>query len=72
MPVYDSRATSLLEKFCSASDAEGVAIKALLAYMQGGGNDDNKLSALTERMIMAHDSAVRIYQEMQQFRLDKP
>lgn len=71
MPVYDQRAVSLMEQFGAANDAEGVAIKVLLAYMQGGGNDQQKLMELTNNMTATHDRKMQIYQEMQQFRIDK-
>ncbi len=71
MPVYDSKAIPLLEQFRAANDAEGAAIKVLLAYMQSGGNDNKKLMELTDWMTTAHDKKMQIYQDMQRFRLDK-
>lgn len=71
MPVYDQRAVPLMEQFRAANDAEGAAIRALLAYMQGGGNDNKRLMELTDGMTLAHDKKMQIYKEMQQFRIDR-
>lgn len=71
MLVYDPRVVPLMEQFRSAHDAEGIAIKALLAYMESDGNDKSRLSELTDKMTAAHDVKMRIYEQMQSFRLDK-
>jgi hypothetical protein len=52
--VFDEDATRLLKKLKAASDAEGVAVAALLAYMQGGGKDDAQLGALADQMTATH------------------
>ncbi len=71
MPIYDQRAVPLMEQFKAANDAEGVAIKNLLAYMQSGGNDNKKLMELTNSMTSAHEKKMHIYQEMQKLRIDR-
>jgi hypothetical protein len=60
-----------MEQFKAVNEAEGAAVKALLAYMQGGGSDNKKLMQLTDQMTSAHDKKMGIYQELQRFRLDK-
>lgn len=69
MPVYDQRAVSLLQELQRASEDEGVAIKALNAYLQGGGKDSSEMSRLTDLMTAAHDRVMQIYQQMQQFKI---
>jgi hypothetical protein len=71
MPVYDSKVQPLMQQFMAANEAEGVAIKALLAYMQGGGNDMAQMKRLSDSMTVAHDNKMNIYAKMQQFRLDR-
>lgn len=71
MPVYDQRAVPLMEQFKAVNEAEGVAIKNLLTYMQSGGKDNKKLMELTDAMTSAHERKMQIYQEMQKFRIDR-
>jgi hypothetical protein len=69
--MYDKSATPLIEQLRAASDAEGVAIRALLAYMKPGGNDSQKLGELTDQMTAAGAAKMRIVRELEPYRLDK-
>jgi hypothetical protein len=69
--IIGTSARPLLEQFQAANEAEGIAIKELLADMQAGGNDNQKLEALTNRMTNTHDKKMDIYAQLQSVRLDK-
>jgi len=69
--IIDSSATELLEKFQSANEAEGVAIKELHAYLQGSVKDKAVLRELTKHMEDAHNKKMDIWDALQEFRLDK-
>ena len=69
--IIDTSSQPLLKKFQAANEAEGVAIKELLAYMQGGGRDNQTLEALTDRMTNTHDKKMDIYTKLRSVRLDK-
>ena len=69
--IIDMSAKPLLEQFQAANEAEGVAIKELLAYMQGGGRDNQTLEALTNRMTSTHDKKMDIYAQLEAVRIDK-
>ena len=71
MPVYDSKVQPLMQQFMAAGETEGAATKVLLAFMQSGSKDENKLKELTDNMTSAHDNKMKIYAEMQKYRLDK-
>jgi hypothetical protein len=63
--IIDMSAKPLLEQFQAVNEAEGVAINELLAYMQGGGRDNQILEALTSRMTSTHDKKMEIYAKLQ-------
>ncbi len=65
--IIDMSAKPLLEQFQAANEAEGIAIKELLAYMQGGGRDDQRIEALTNRMSSAHNKKMDLYGECPDF-----
>jgi hypothetical protein len=69
--IFDMNAMPLLRQFQEASDAEGVAIRALLAYLQSGGRDHQRLEELTDSMTAAHDKKMGILDQLQPFRVDK-
>ena len=69
--IIDMSAKPLLEQFQAATEAEGVAIKELLAYMKGGGEDNQTIEALTNRMTNTHDKQMNIFAQLQSVRLDK-
>lgn len=69
--IIDMSSKPLLEQFQAANEAEGVAIKELLAYMQGGGRDNQRIEALTNCMTSAHDKKMDIYAQLQSVKLDK-
>ncbi len=69
--VIDESARPLLEEFQLANEAEGVAIKELLAYMQGGGRDRERMGTLTNAMSKAHGRKMDVYARLSEVRLDK-
>ena len=69
--ILDSSATPTLERFKMAADAESAAIKALLAALQDGVRDSAVLMPLTQAMENAGSEKMRIYRELETFRLDK-
>lgn len=56
---------TLLEQFHAANDAEGVAIKILLAYLQNGGRDKQKLKELRGSQMEAHNKKMDILDKLQ-------
>lgn len=68
MPVYDERAQPLMRQFKDATEAESKAISELHDYMQSGGRE--RMMELTEKMEEAHSEKMRIYRQMQEFRID--
>ena len=71
MILDGNSADPLLEQFKSAQDAEGVAIAALHDAMKGGTKDKEILMTLTDRMTEAHNKKMDVWDQLQQFQLDK-
>ena len=71
MILDGNSADPLLEQFKSAQDAEGVAIAALHDAMKGGTDDKEILMTLTDRMTDAHNKKMDVWDQLQQFQLDK-
>jgi hypothetical protein len=76
MPVYDgSRTGDLIDRLKTANAEEGAAIKRLSTAMQTalqtGIKDDALIRKLNDEMERAHNEVMRLYQELQAFRLDK-
>lgn len=71
MIIDGNAAGPLLEQFKVAQEAEGAAITALHDAMKGGTKDSTILMALTDRMSEAHNKKMDIWNQLQQFRLDK-
>lgn len=70
MPVYDFSARDTVAKLEAATEAEGIAIKAIHAALEARAGQE-ELMRLTQAMEDAHSAKMRIYQELQAFRLDK-
>ena len=68
MPVYDQRAQSLMKEFKEASEVESKAIQELHDYMKAGGRE--RMMELTAKMEEAHNEKMRIYQQLQEFRVE--
>ncbi len=71
MIIDGNAAGPLLEQFKVAQEVEGAAITALHNAMKGGAKDSTILMALTDRMSEAHNKKMDIWNQLQQFRLDK-
>lgn len=71
MVIDGNAAGPLLEQFKAAQDAESAAITALHDAMKSGMKDNKTLMALTECMNETHNKKMDIWDELQQFRLDK-
>jgi hypothetical protein len=69
--IYNSEAQFLISDLKSASEAEGVAIGNLLAAMKSGVKDREVLGALTDAMERTHSAKMAIFDQLQEFRLDK-
>ena len=69
--IVDMRAQPLIDRLLAANEAEGVAIKALHDYLQGGGRDNEKAEALLSGMTRAHDKKMDIWSQLEAVRLDK-
>ena len=68
MPVYDERVQPLMEQFKEATEAESRAIDELHDYMKSGGRV--RMMELTSKMEDAHNEKMRIYRQMQEFRIN--
>lgn len=71
MVIDGDAAGPLLEQLKIAAAAEGAAITALHDALKAGIRDDEILIALTDRMTEAHNKKMDIWDQLQQFRLDK-
>ena len=69
--ILDESAKELLEQFVVANEAETIATKKLLAYLEGGGRDEATLNALTDNMTATHNKKMDLYAQLQALRLDK-
>lgn len=71
MVIDGNAAGPLLEQFKLAQDAEGDAVTALHNALKAGIRDDVTLMALTDHMTEMHNKKMDIWDQLQQFRLDK-
>ncbi len=71
MVIDGNAAGPLLEQFKVAQDVEGAAITALHDALKSGMKDKEALMALTDRMTETHNRKMDLWDELQQFRLDK-
>lgn len=71
MVIDGNAAGPLLEQFKVAQEVEGAAVTALNDALKAGVRDDATLMALTDRMTETHNRKMDIWDELQQFRLDK-
>jgi len=67
--IFDMSAVHLFEKYKIAREAEAVATKQLLAAMESCNRDMPSLEDLTQRMTDAHNKAMDIWDQLQQFKL---
>lgn len=67
--IFDMSAMPLFEKYKIAREAEAVATKQLLAAMESGNRDMPTLEDLTQSMTAAHNKAMGIWDQLQQFKL---
>ena len=67
--IFDLSAMPLFERYKIARETEAVATKQLLAAMESGNRDMPTLEGLTQRMVDAHNKAMDIWDELQQFKL---
>ena len=67
--IFDMSAMPLFERYKIARETEAVATKQLLAAMESGNRDMPTLEDLTQRMTDAHNKAMDIWDELQQFKL---
>ena len=67
--IFDMSAMPLFERYKIARETEAVATKQLLAAMESGNRDMPTLEGLTQRMVDAHNKAMDIWDELQQFKL---
>lgn len=71
MVIDGNAAGPLLEQFKVAQEVEGAAVTALHDALKAGIRDDEILMALTDRMTETHNKKMDIWDQLQQFRLDK-
>lgn len=71
MVIDGNAAGPLLEQFKVAQEVEGTAVTALHDALKAGIRDDETLMALTDRMTETHNKKMDIWDQLQQFRLDK-
>jgi hypothetical protein len=69
--ILGENAISVIEQLQAANEAQSVALKALLAYMKGGGRDRAQIKELTRPMSQAHDRMTALYTQLQHLRLDR-
>ena len=67
--IFDMSAMPLFERYKIARETEAVATKQLLAAMESGNRNMPTLEDLTQRMTDAHNKAMDIWDELQQFKL---
>ena len=68
---YSDAAHDLLDEFETLEKKETAATNELNEYLQKGGDDMITLTKLTEKMEQVHLTKMDVYQQMQQYRLDK-
>ncbi len=70
--LLDESAKPILERYWVASELEGAAIKRLHDAMAAGERNQRTLMRLAQEMGDATDEKMRIPQELEAVRLDKP
>lgn len=60
-----------MQQYVAAREAESAATKDLLSAMQSGTKDMQLLDKLNEHMTQAHNAAMDIWDQMQEFSLGK-
>ena len=69
--IFDMNATKdLFAKYQTAQEAETAAIKAFNLFIHQGGKDMRIAAELSKRMEDAHNMAMDIWDQLQQYRLD--
>ena len=68
---YSDAAHDLLDEFETLEKKETAATNELNENLQKGGDDMITLTKLTEKMEQVHLTKMDVYQQMQQYRLDK-
>ncbi|HUW75135.1 MAG TPA: hypothetical protein VMV70_00520 [Gallionella sp.] len=68
--IFDMKATPIFEKYLEAKIDETTATKELLEAMRRSERDNVILEKL-KRMEDTHEKAMRIYKQLEPFRLDK-
>lgn len=68
---YSDAAHDLLVEFQSLEKQEVVATKNMNEYLQKGGDDIIILTKLTEKMEQVHLTKMQVYEQMQQYKIDK-
>lgn len=69
--IFDMKATPIFEKYSEAKIDEATATKELLEAMRRSERDHVILKKLTKRMEDTHEKAMRLYEQLEPFRLDK-
>ena len=69
--IFGIKTRPLLERFQTANEAESSTIKALLAYMQTGGANNETFQFLTDRLGDANYKRTLIWEELLRNRLDR-
>lgn len=68
---YNDAANDLLVEYKSLEEQEAAAAKNMNEYLQKGGDDRITLTKLTEKMEQVHLTKIQVFEQMQQFRIDK-
>lgn len=68
---YSEDAHDLLVEFQSLEEQEAAAAKNMNDYLQKGGDDIITMTKLTEKMEQVHLTKMQVYEQMQQYRIDK-
>ena len=71
MMVVDMKAKPIIEQIVAANAEEGEGLKAHLAYMQSGGTDKSIEKTLFDRWMSAHETKMKLFQQLEVFKLDK-
>ena len=69
--IFTKDAMPLIEQFLAANDAEGEATRMLLAQMKGEIDTGEAISALIDRMTLAHNEKMSIWQRLQSVAIGK-